>query len=327
MSQVLPTPPQELPPVAEPGFETIQLSEKPESPWRSAVRRFRQNPLAMAALAFVLLEVVVAILAPWISPYDPAKPDLTAIMQPPSLQHWFGTDDLGRDIFSRVLNAGRVSLLIGFTVAAGSVFIGSLLGGIAGYFGGWIDTVLMRFVDVMLSFPALFLNILVLAIFGTKFQYLILVLVFTSWMGVARLVRGEFLQLREMQYVEAARAIGVSSWKIMFSHLIRNAVAPIIVNATLMVGGAILSESGLSFLGLGVQPPQTSWGQMLNDAQNFMLTEPWMAVFPGLAIFLTVLAVNFVGDGIRDAMDPRQKARVPKGRIEAWRARYSKSKA
>lgn len=312
---------------AEPLFETIRLSEKPESPWRAAARRFSQNPLAMGALAFVLLEVILAILAPWISPYNAGQPDLSAIQQPPSWHHWFGTDDLGRDILSRVLLSGRVSLLIGFLVAAGTVVVGSFIGAVSGYFGGWIDTVLMRFVDVMLSFPALFLNILVLAVFGTSFVYLILVLVFTSWMGVARLVRAEFLQLREMQYVEAARAAGVSSWRIMFGHLLRNAVAPIIVNATLMVGGAILAESGLSFLGLGVQPPQTSWGQMLNDAQNYMLTEPWMAVYPGLAIFLTVLAVNFVGDGIRDAMDPRQKVRVPKGRIEAWRARYSKSKA
>ncbi|MNH87109.1 Glutathione transport system permease protein GsiD [compost metagenome] len=182
----------------------------------------------------------------------------------------------------------------------------------------------MRFVDVMNSIPLLFLNILVLAIFGTKVSYMIMILIFTSWMSVARLVRGTFLQLRESQYVEAAKAIGVSSWGIIFRHLLRNASFPIIVNATLMVGGAILSESALSFLGLGVQAPDTSWGQMLSNAQEFMLTDPLQAVYPGLCIFLVVLAVNFVGDGIRDALDPRQKAMVSRRRLKQWRKDYSK---
>jgi peptide/nickel transport system permease protein len=183
----------------------------------------------------------------------------------------------------------------------------------------------MRIVDVMNSVPSLFLNILVMALFGTSIQYMILILAFTSWMSIARLVRGTFLQLREMQYVEAAKAIGVSSWGIIFRHLLRNASFPIIVNATLMVGGAILSESALSYLGLGIQAPATSWGLMLSNAQEFMLVDPMQAVYPGLCILLVVLAVNFIGDGIRDALDPRQQVTKSRRRLEQWRKNYSKS--
>lgn len=286
---------------------------------------FVGNRLAVVGALLLLIFIGLAVFAPWIAPYRPDHIDLLHVGGAPDAQHWLGTDDLGRDIFTRLLYGSRVSLLVGFAVAAGAVLVGTFLGAIAGYFGGWVDTLLMRLIDVMLSYPTLFLNILVLVIFGGDFIYLILILVFNSWMGVARLVRGSFLQLREMQYVEAARATGVSAWQIMFHHLLRNATAPIIVNATLMVGGSILVESALSYLGLGVQPPATSWGQMLNNAQEYMLTTPQLAVYPGLCIFLTVLAVNFVGDGIRDALDPRQKARIPKGRIAQWRAHFSKS--
>ena len=315
-------------PLARPGYDEDPRARQPqpgaedvaegpdgavqagESLWRLATRRFFRNPWAVGGLVVLLFFVGVAVAAPWLAPYPPDQIDLLNVDAPPSPQHWLGTDDIGRDILSRLIYGSRVSLLVGFSVAAGTVLLGSLVGAVAGYFGGWVDTVLMRLIDVMLSFPALFLNILVLAIFGTDFKYLILILVLTSWMGVARLVRGQFLQLREMQYVEAARAIGTPAWEIMIHHLLRNATAPIIVHATLTVGGAILAESALSFLGLGVQPPQTSWGQMLNNAQQYMLTNPMRAVYPGACIFLTVLAVNFVGDGIRDAFDPRQKERV-----------------
>jgi len=312
-------------PAAPAAEEKEILSTKPESLWNLVLRKFLNNRLAILGLLIMLFFIATALLAPWIAPYDPAKIDLLNPNVPPSAAHWLGTDDIGRDVLSRLLYGSRVSLLVGFSVAAGTVILGSIIGAVAGYFGGWIDTVLMRFIDVMLSFPSLFLNILVLAIFGSHFIYLILILVFTAWMGVARLVRGQFLQLREMQYVEAARAIGVPAYQIMFNHLLRNATGPIIVSATLTVGGAILSESALSFLGLGVQPPATSWGQMLSNAQEYMLVNPVFAVYPGLCIFLTVLAVNFVGDGIRDAMDPRQKIKIPKGRLAEWRDRFSKS--
>lgn len=292
-----------------------------ESLRAAAWRRFLRNPFAVTGAAVLLLFVVLALLAPYISPHDPAAVDLLNVNAPPSRVHLLGTDPIGRDIFSRLLYGSRISLLVGFTVAAGAVVLGSLVGAVAGYFGGWVDTVLMRLVDVMLSYPSLFLNILVLVVFGSDFKYLVLILILNSWMGVARLVRGSFLQLREMLYVEAARAIGVPSWEIMFRHLLPNATAPIIVYGTLMVGTAILVESALSFLGLGVQPPDTSWGQMLLKAQEYMLTNPWLAVYPGLCIFLTVLAVNFVGDGIRDALDPRETARIPRRRMAEWRAR------
>ncbi|HEY8346618.1 MAG TPA: oligopeptide ABC transporter permease [Symbiobacteriaceae bacterium] len=309
------------------GMLLTEFSEKPESLWQQGWKRFRSNRLAMGGLAVLIFFILVAIFAPYLAPYDPAAPDLLNVDAPPSREHWLGTDLIGRDVLSRLIYGSRVSLLVGFLVAGGAVVVGTIVGALAGYFGGWVDTLFMRLIDVMLSFPSLFLNILVLAIFGSSFYWLVAILVFTSWMGVARLVRGSFLQLREMQYVEAARAIGVSHWEIMFNHLLRNATAPIIVQATLGVGGAILSESALSFLGLGVQPPATSWGQMLDGAREYMLVNPMLAVYPGLCIFLTVLAVNFIGDGIRDAFDPRQKTRIPKGRIAAWRARYSKSKA
>lgn len=289
-----------------------------------AWRRFARNPLAVAGAAVLLIFIVLALVAPYISPHDPAAVDLLNVNAPPSRAHPLGTDPIGRDILSRLLYGARISLLVGFTVAAGAVTVGSLVGAVAGYFGGWTDTVLMRLVDVMLSYPSLFLNILVLVLFGGDFKYLVLILILNNWMGVARLVRASFLQLREMPYVEAARAIGVPTWRIMLRHLLPGASAPIIVYGTLMVGAAILVESALSFLGLGVQPPQTSWGQMLFRAQEYMLTNPWLAVYPGLCIFLTVLAVNFVGDGIRDALDPRQPAWIPRRRMAAWRERLSR---
>jgi peptide/nickel transport system permease protein len=319
-------PVKQQPPVVTEPVETYQLGTKAESLVKQAAKKFFNNPLAITGLVVILFFIVVAILAPWIEPYPPSKIDLLNPSAGPSAAHWLGTDSIGRDVFSRLLSGSRVSLLVGFCVALGAVFLGSVIGAIAGFFGGWIDSVLMRFIDVMLSFPSLFLNILVLAIFGSSQFTLILILVFTGWMGVARLVRGQFLQLREMQYVEAARATGVPAYQIMFSHLLRNATGPIIVSATLGIGGAILSESGLSFLGLGIQPPATSWGQMLSNSQELMLTNPMFAVYPGLCIFLTVLAINFVGDGIRDALDPRQKVKVKKGRLAEWRARFSQSK-
>lgn len=302
------------------------LSAKPENPWLIALRKFRKNKLAMAGLFMMIIIILIAVFAKQIAPYDPAKIDLLATNAPPSKAHLLGTDVIGRDVFSRLLYGSRVSLIVGFSVAAGAVILGSIIGAIAGFFGGWVDTALMRFLDVMLSFPSIFLNILILAVFGGKFIYLILIMVFTFWMGVARLVRAQFLQLREMQYVEAARAIGVPRYQIMFNHLLRNATGPIIVNATLAVGGAMLVEAGLSFIGLGVQPPQTSWGQMLSNSQEYMLVNPEFALYPGLCIFITVLAINFVGDGVRDALDPRQKVQIPKGRIAEWRDRYLKSR-
>ncbi|CAA7599528.1 Oligopeptide transport permease C-like, N-terminal domain protein [Acididesulfobacillus acetoxydans] len=280
-----------------------------------AWRRFLRNPFAVAGLVVLLFFVIVALFARFIAPFDPARIDLLTSNLPfGSGAHILGTDELGRDIFSRLLYSSQVSLLVGFSVAFVSVFIGTLIGAVSGYFGGFVDTFFMRMVDVLNSVPLLFLNILMLAIFGSSFVLLICILALTSWMGVARLVRGTFLQLRETEYVEAAKALGTSDWRIITYHMIRNATAPIIVNATLMIGGAILSEAALSFLGLGIQPPQTSWGQMLSNAQAYMLTDPLQAVYPGLCILVVVLAVNFIGDGIQSAIDPRRKVRRPRRR-------------
>lgn len=301
--------------------------DRPRSAFRTGWAKFSRNRLAVIGLAVLLVFVAAAVLAPVLAPYKPDKIDMMfPNLKPGTGNHLLGTDDLGRDIFSRLLYSSRVSLTVGFLVAIASVILGTVIGALSGYFGGWVDTIFMRFVDVMNSIPLLFLNILVLAIFGTDFKYMIMILTFTGWMGVARLVRGTYLQLREMQYVEAAQAIGVSNGGIIVRHLLRNATAPIIVNATLMVGGAILSESALSYLGLGVQEPQTSWGRMLSNSQQYMLVDPMQAVYPGLCILIVVLAVNFVGDGLRDAMDPRKKAMMSARRFDRWRKSFSKSK-
>nr|WP_242457477.1 ABC transporter permease [Insulibacter thermoxylanivorax] len=313
------------PSVSPPANTQDEKLRRPPGPWRIAARRFVRNPYAMVSLFVLLMFIIVSFCAPLITPYDPAKIDFSSTNLPPfSEGHLLGTDELGRDIFTRLLYSGQISLIVGFSVAMATVIIGTIIGALSGYFGGWVDTVFMRFVDVMYSLPTLFLNILVLALFGDKFIYMILILSLTSWMGVARLVRGSFLQLREMQYVEAARAIGVSNLSIIFNHLLRNSLHPIIVNATLMVGAAILSESALSYLGLGIQPPQTSWGLMLSNAQEFMLTDPLQAVYPGVCILTIVLAVNFIGDGLQQALNPREKRKNPARRVKEWRKRYLK---
>lgn len=309
----------------EPGLPAAEL-KRPPGPWVILWKKFSHNPYAMSGLFVLLFFIIVAILAPVLTKYKPDAIDMMfPNLKPGAEGHLLGTDELGRDILTRLLYSARISLTIGFTVAFASVVVGSIVGAISGYFGGWVDTIFMRVVDVTNSVPTLFLNILVLAIFGSEVKYMILILALTSWMSIARLVRGNFLQLREMQYVEAARAIGVSNWGIIFRHLLRNASFPIIVNATLMVGGAILSESALSYLGLGIQSPATSWGLMLSNAQEFMLIDPMQAVYPGLCILLVVLAVNFIGDGIRDGLDPRQQVTKSRRRLDKWRKNYSKS--
>ncbi len=322
------TNPSQLPADALSSTETKKAADlkKPPGPWAILWKKFSHNPYAMSGLVVLLFFIVIAALAPFLTKYKPEAIDLMfANLKPGVDGHLLGTDELGRDILTRLLYSARISLMIGFSVAFASVAIGSIIGAISGYFGGWVDTIFMRIVDVMNSVPTLFLNILVLAIFGSRMEYMIMILALTSWMSIARLVRGNFLQLREMQYVEAAKAIGVSSWGIIFRHLLRNASFPIIVNATLMVGGAILSESALSYLGLGIQAPATSWGLMLSNAQEFMLIDPMQAVYPGLCILLVVLAVNFIGDGIRDGLDPRQQLTKSRRRLDKWRKNYSKS--
>lgn len=269
------------------------------------MKRFRKNKLAMFGLMMLGVMILVAIFAPLFSPYDPQDivEDETL---PPTLKHLFGTDDIGRDVFSRALYGGRISLTVGLVAVSIAILIGTLLGSVAGFFGGLLDGFVMRFVDVMLSFPTIFLILVIQVMLTPNIYNVMIVIGLTSWMGVARLVRGEFLTLKERQFVEAAKAIGASNARIIFRHILPNAIAPIIVAGTLGMAGAILTESALSFLGLGVQPPMPSWGNMLMDAQAYMRDAPWMAIIPGIFIFSTVLSLYFVGEGLRDAFNPKE---------------------
>jgi peptide/nickel transport system permease protein len=278
-----------------------------DSQWAIASRHFRRNKLAMAGLVVMLLLYVVALLAPLIAPFDPtAQGDIVLTRyRPPSFENFMGTDKFGRDIFSRVLYGARISLTIGFIAVGLSVTLGTTVGALAGYFGKWVDAVLMRFTDMMLSFPRLVLLIVVIALFEPSIWLVVIVLGLTGWMSVARIVRGEVLSLREREFVQAARVLGMNDTRIIARHIIPNILAPVIVYTTLGIGNTILVEAALSFLGLGVQPPTPSWGNMISDGRDSLITAWWIATFPGLAIVATVTAFNLLGDGLRDAMDPR----------------------
>jgi len=295
---------------ASPETELVELDLPGHASHRRLARdRFLAHRLAVASVLVLLLLVIVVLVGPILSPYNPEHTNLDLRYEPPSPAHVMGTDSLGRDLLTRIMFGGRVSLTIGLLAMTVAITLGIVMGGLAGFYGGVADAVLMRFVDVMLSFPRLFLLILFSVFFGGHFLTVVLLLGALSWMSVARLIRASFLSLKERPYVEAARALGVSGGLIMLRHLLPNALAPIIVAATLGIATAIIAESTLSFLGLGIQPPTPSWGNMLKDAQTDMLIAPWTAVFPGLAIFVTVVAINFVGDGLRDALDPQHVIR------------------
>jgi peptide/nickel transport system permease protein len=274
-------------------------------------RAFCKNKLAVAASFMLLIILLTAILAPLLATHNPEfiRLDREYIRQPPSASHLFGTDNLGRDVWSRMLFGARISLMVGFVTMLISVVLGVVYGAVSGYYGGMLDSFLMRIVDILLSLPTMFILIIVAAFSKPSFFGIAAIIGLTSWMRVARLVRGQFLSLKEQEFVEAAHSLGYSNSRIIFVHILPNVTAPIIVNATLMVAYAILIESALSFLGLGVQAPQFSWGSMLNASQDIMLLKnaPWTAFFPGLAIFITVLCFNFFGDGLRDALDPKLK--------------------
>ncbi len=277
--------------------------------WTRPWRRFRRHRMALAGSLILVIFALGAILAPQLSSYDPNKQDLDNRLAPPSWEHPMGTDELGRDLLTRILHGGRISMLIGVLAMSVAVTVGTLFGAIAGFYGGRIDSALMRFTDVAISFPSLFLLILLAAYFGSSVPTIVLVIGLLSWMRVARLVRASFMSLKAQQFVEAAQCCGVGPWRIIVYHLLPNALGPIIVAASLGVAGAILTESALSYLGLGIQPPTATWGSMLRNAQDQMAIAPWTAIFPGLMIFLTVIAINYVGDGLRDALDPRQLER------------------
>lgn len=280
---------------------------RPQSFFREVLwQRVRQNRMALAGAAIVCAMFVLAMLAPVLGG-DPGAIDIAARLQPPGMVHLLGTDDLGRDVLTRILYGARISLLVGFVAVGIATLIGILLGALAGYYGGWIDSVIMRFVDVMLCFPSFFLILAVIAFLEPSIWNIMIIIGLTGWMGVARLVRAEFLSLRERDFVQAARALGASDGRVIFRHILPNALSPVLVSATLGVAGAILTESALSFLGIGVQPPTPSWGNMLIAGKQTLGTAWWLSAFPGLAILLTVLGYNLLGEGIRDALDPRLK--------------------
>ena len=274
---------------------------------RSGVwQRFRRHRVAMVGLAILTLLTLAAIFAPAIAQQDPYRTQLSAIRKPPSAAHWLGGDSSGRDVWARLLYAGRVSLSVGLVAVGIYTLIGMLLGALAGYYGGWIDSLIMRVADIVLSFPSLIIIITVVSILGPSIYNVMLVIGLLGWPPIARILRGLFLSLRERDFVLAGRTIGSSNRRLIFKHLLPNALAPIIVAATFGIAAAILLEAGLSFLGLGVQPPTPSWGNMLTDAQSLTVLEsmPWLWIPPGIMIALAVLSINFIGDGLRDALDP-----------------------
>lgn len=275
--------------------------------WREVIwQRMRHNRMALAGGFIVLGMFIMAALASLING-DPAAIDVSQSLLPPSLAHPLGTDDLGRGVLLRLLYGARISLLVGFVAVGISCLIGIALGALAGYYGGWADTLIMRFVDIMLCFPTFFLILAVIAFLNPSIWNIMIVIGMTSWMGVARLIRAEFLSLRERDFVQAAKALGASDLRLIFRHILPNALSPVLVSATLGVAGAILTESALSFLGIGVQPPTPSWGNMLITGKQTLGSAWWLSVFPGLAILITVLGYNLLGEGIRDALDPRLK--------------------
>lgn len=267
--------------------------------------RVIQNPLALAGLIIIGLISLMAIFAPWIAPFDPDAINVKAILLTPSLDHIMGTDGLGRDVWSRMLFGARISLLVGIVAVGISTLIGIMLGAIAGYYRGWVDTVIMRFVDIMLSIPTFFLILAVIAFLTPSIWNIMIVIGLTSWMGVTRLVRAEFLSLRGQEFVLASQTLGAKDYRLIFRHLLPNSLTPIIVSSVLGVASAVLVESGLSFLGLGVQAPQASWGNILTDGKEYIEFAWWLSLFPGLAILITVLGYNLLGEGLRDALDPR----------------------
>lgn len=268
-------------------------------------KRFRHNKLSLIGAATVLVLALVAIAAPLIAPHNPTKIDIDNILSPPSRDYLLGTDELGRDVLSRMIWGSRISLSVGFVAVGIAISIGILIGSLAGFYGGMADTVLMRFVDIMLTFPTFFLILAVIAIVEPSIFTIMVVIGITSWMDVARLVRAEFLSLTRRDFVIAAKASGAGNMRLIFRHVLPNALSPVFVAATFGVAGAILVESALSFLGLGVKPPNPSWGNILASGKENIEVAWWLSLYPGLAILITVLSYNLVGEGLRDALDPR----------------------
>ena len=268
-------------------------------------KRFSRNRLALIGSCVVISLITIALFAPILAPYDPTTIDIQNVLSPPCKAHLLGTDELGRDVLSRMIWGSRVSLKVGIVAVGIAMIIGIIIGSVSGFYGGIADAILMRFVDVMLAFPTFFLILAVIAILEPSIFTIMAVIGVTGWMDVARLVRAEFLSLKERDFVDAAQALGASNFRLIFRHILPNALSPVFVAATFGIAGAILTESGLSFLGLGVQPPDPSWGNILTSGKDNIEVAWWLSLFPGLAILITVLSYNLVGEGLRDALDPR----------------------
>lgn len=274
----------------------------------SLLHRARRQPLAALGLALLVLFVICAVFAPWLAPQDPAKLNLTGRLMSPSPAHWFGTDELGRDILSRILYGARISLIVAVSVVGLSLAIGIVAGGLSGFYGGWLDTVMNIYVtNAFMSLPGILLAIAFVAFMGPGLVNVILALAISGWVGYARLVRAQVMAVKEREFVEAARALGASDWRVMRHHILPNILQPLIVQGAIGMAGAVLAEATLSFLGLGVPPPTASWGSMLNDARSHLFDSPHLVFFPAMAVMLCVLSFNFIGDALRDYMDPRTR--------------------
>ncbi|MEH7110709.1 nickel transporter permease [Bacillus sp. JJ1764] len=283
------------------------VEEKYTPPWKEAVQSFYKNRLALVGLIIVLFFIILAIIAPVIAPYSFKEQVLTDRMQAPSSKHWFGTDDFGRDIFSRIVYGARISLWVGFFSVLGSVVIGTLLGIIAGYYGRWVDTIISRIFDIMLAFPSILLAIAVVSILGPSLQNALIAIAVINIPNFGRLVRSKVLSVKQEEYIMAARAIGMRDTRILLKHILPNSISPVIVQATLAIATAIIEAAALGFLGMGAQAPTPEWGKMLADSKNYITQAPWTLFFPGIAIMLTVLGFNLMGDGLRDVLDPKMK--------------------
>lgn len=285
--------------------DAAHLSRPPDNPWIKAFKRLLRNRAAAVGLVVIILFILVGIFADVIAPYDPIKVDFAAVRQPPTAQHLMGTDKQGRDIFSRIIYGTRLSMSIGFISQIMAVTVGTILGSVAGYYGGKADTIIMRITDVFYAFPSLLLLIILMAAFGRGFGNLLVALTVTAWVGAARLVRGQVLQLKELAFVESARALGASDIHIIARHMLPNVLSTLMIAISFGVPGAILAEAGLSFLGIGIVPPTPSWGIMLNDGFAVLRAVPHVVIFPALIIAIIMIAFLFLGDGLRDALDPR----------------------
>ncbi|HEY2419916.1 MAG TPA: nickel transporter permease [Neobacillus sp.] len=283
------------------------IEEEFTPPWKEAIRSFYKNRLALAGLGIVIFFIILAIIAPFIAPYDYKEQVLTDRMLAPSSKHWFGTDDFGRDIFSRILYGARISLLVGFSSVSGSVVIGTLLGIIAGYYGRWVDAIISRIFDIMLAFPSILLAIAVVSILGPSLQNALIAIAVINIPNFGRLVRSKVLSVKQEEYIMAAKAVGMKDTRILFHHILPNSISPVIVQATLAIATAIIEAAALGFLGMGAKAPTPEWGKMLADSKNYITQAPWTLFFPGVAIMLTVLGFNLMGDGLRDILDPKMK--------------------